>query len=108
MLGQRTPMQKGPERTEEERDPIKDNIYGALSLRSYLTLFQRSYWVPATAITQTNCSPQTEGSMATCLRCRRNLSLSPHCLVFLNILFTVSVGAWGLRSWKTLWLTLLR
>lgn len=76
MLGQRTPVQRGPERTEKEKDAIRDATYGALSLCPALSS-QRSYGVTATVITKTDGSPQTEGSMATFLRCHRNPSLSP-------------------------------
>ena len=68
-------MQRGPERTEKEKDPTKDTIYGALSLRSYLALFQRSYWVPATAITKINCSPAF-------VRCHRNPAFPPVAFFF--------------------------
>ena len=75
-------MQRGPERTEKEKDPTKDTIYGALSLRSYLALFQRSYWVPATVITKINCSPQTEVPMAAFVRCHRNPAFPPVAFFF--------------------------
>ena len=81
MLGQRTPVQRGPERTGKEKDPITDATYGALSLCPALSS-QRSSWVTATVITKTDGSPQTEGSMATFLRYHRNRSLSPTAFSF--------------------------
>lgn len=96
MLGQRTPMQRGPERTEKEKDPTKDTIYGALSLRSYLALFQRSYWVPATAITKINCSPQTEVPMAAFVRCHRNLAFPP---IAFSFWISSSQCQWGPGKW---------
>ena len=70
MLVWSTPVQRGPEKTEKEKDPIRDAIYEASSLH------------PSYCCNQDQQQPQTEGSRAAFLRGCGDPSLCPIVISF--------------------------